>query len=54
MSFVGFFPADDPEYVALCIVDEPVGGKYGSTVAAPLVKEVFEGIIGSKNLKKRA
>ncbi len=54
MSFVGFFPADDPEYVALCVVDEPVGGKYGSTVAAPLVKEVFEGIIGCKNLKKRA
>ncbi|MBQ7643061.1 MAG: hypothetical protein IJS67_04075 [Clostridia bacterium] len=51
MSFVGFFPADNPKYLALCVVDEPVGGLYGSTVAAPLVKKIFEGIIGAKNLK---
>ena len=51
MSFVGFFPASSPKYLALCVVDEPVGGLYGSTVAAPLVKKIFEGIINSKNLK---
>ena len=50
MSFVGFFPANDPKYLALAVVDEPVGGQYGSTVAAPLVKKVFEGIIGCKNI----
>ena len=53
MSFIGFFPADEPKYVALCVVDEPVGGKYGSTVAAPLVKDVFEGIIQCKNIAIR-
>ena len=42
MSFIGFFPANDPKYMSLCVVDEPVGGLYGSTVAAPLVKDVFE------------
>ena len=52
MSFVGFFPADKPKYLALAIVDEPNGGQYGSTVAAPLVKKVFEGIIQSKNVKQ--
>ncbi len=52
MSFVGFFPADKPEYLALVIVDEPVGGQYGSTVAAPLVKEIFQGIINCKNIGK--
>lgn len=51
MSFVGFFPANNPKYLALAIVDEPNGGRYGSTVAAPLVKKVFEGIIESKNIK---
>lgn len=51
MSFVGFFPANNPKYLALAIVDEPDGGRYGSTVAAPLVKKVFEGIIETKNIK---
>ena len=52
MSFVGFFPANDPKYLALVTVDEPVGGQYGSTVAAPICKRIFEGIIEAKNLKR--
>jgi len=50
MSFVGFFPSDNPKYLALAIVDEPIGGQYGSTVAAPIVREIFENIINCKNL----
>lgn len=50
-SFVGYFPANDPKYLALVIIDEPVGQYYGSTVAAPYAKQVFEGIIKVKNLK---
>ena len=49
-SFVGYFPADNPKYLALVIIDEPVGQYYGSTVAAPYAKSVFEGIINLKNL----
>lgn len=49
-SFVGYFPADDPQYIALVIVDEPEGQYYGSTVAAPYAKEVFQGIIDIKGL----
>ena len=42
-SFVGFAPADDPEFVCLILVDEPkVGTIFGSTVAAPFVKQVLE------------
>ena len=52
MSFVGFFPANEPKYLALVIVDEPVGGQYGSTVAAPICKRIFEGIIEAKNIKR--
>ena len=50
-SFVGYFPADNPKYLALVIIDEPQGEYYGSTVAAPYAKQVFEGIIKVKDLK---
>ena len=50
-SFVGYFPSNSPKYLALVIIDEPVGEYYGSTVAAPYAREVFEGIIKIKNLK---
>jgi len=49
-SFVGYFPANKPQYLALVIVDEPKGQYYGSTVAAPYAKQVFEGIIDLKKL----
>ena len=50
-SFVGYFPANDPKYLALVIIDEPVGQYYGSTVAAPYAKQVFQGIIDLKGIK---
>ncbi len=41
-SFCAFTPANDPEYIMLVVVDEPLGGKYyGSMVAAPVVSAVF-------------
>ena len=49
-SFVGFFPADAPRYLALVIVDEPQGAYYGSVVAAPAAKALFEDIIAVKNI----
>lgn len=49
-SFVGFFPANAPKYLALVIVDEPKGAYYGSVVAAPCVGEIFQGIIDLKNI----
>ena len=42
-SFIGIAPIDDPEYVCLILVDEPkVSTIFGSTVAAPWVKQVLE------------
>lgn len=53
-SFVGFFPAEKPQYLTLVIVDEPQGAYYGSVVAAPCAKEIFEGIIALKNIPANA
>lgn len=50
-SFVGFFPSDAPRYLALIVVDEPMGTYYGSAVAAPVAKEIFEDIIKIKNIQ---
>lgn len=52
-SFVGFFPADQPKYLTLVTVDQPQGAYYGSVVAAPCAKEIFEGIISLKNIQPR-
>jgi len=50
-SFVGGFPADNPEYICLVVVDEPSSGAYyGSIVATPYAKKVFEGIIKYKQI----
>ncbi len=51
-SFVGFYPADDPKYLSLVIIDEPQGAYYGSVVAAPCAKKLFEGIIALTEQKK--
>ncbi len=50
-SFTGFFPSDDPRYLALVIIDEPQGTYYGSTVAAPVARQIFEDIIKLKNIQ---
>ncbi len=44
-SFIGFAPADDPQVIAICIVDEPEGVYYGGTVSAPVIKVLFENIL---------
>ena len=51
-SFVGAYPADNPKYVVLVIADEPSAGNYfGSVVATPYAKLIFEGIINYKGDK---
>ena len=44
-SFIGFAPADDPQVIAIAIVNRPQGSYYGSVVAAPIVRQLFENIL---------
>jgi len=48
-SFVGYFPADNPLYSAIVVIENPKGYyQYGSNVAAPVFKEVADKIFASK------
>ena len=44
-SFLGFAPADDPQIMALVIINNPQGVYYGGQIAAPVVKQLFENIL---------
>jgi hypothetical protein len=44
-SFVGFAPADNPEFVMTVVLDDPRPLYYGGTVAAPVFKEVMETLL---------
>ena len=47
-SFVGFFPADDPQVTVLVSVDEPPAGtidRFGGTAAAPVFAELAPTLI---------
>ncbi len=41
-TFVGMFPADDPEVVLLVLMHHPKNGRYGGTVSAPVVARTAE------------
>lgn len=42
-TFVGYFPADDPQYSCIAIINNPTKGYYyGSSVAAPVFKEISD------------
>ena len=44
-SFIGFAPADNPQVIAMCLIDEPQGVYYGGTIAAPVIRQLFENIL---------
>jgi len=44
-SFVGFAPADDPQILGICIIRNPQGVYYGGTIAAPVIKGLYENIL---------
>lgn len=44
-SFLGFAPADNPQVLAICIIHNPQGVYYGGTIAAPVIRQLFENIL---------
>lgn len=53
-SFIGTYPADNPEYLVFVMVDEPgAGAYYGSIVAAPYGKIIFTELFDYLNEEKQ-
>lgn len=44
-SFLGFAPADNPQVLALIIINNPQGVYYGGTIAAPVCRDLFSNIL---------
>ena len=53
-SFLGFAPADDPVILGVCIIYNPQGIYYGGTIAAPVMKTIFENVLPYLGIDKTA
>ncbi len=46
-SFAGYFPANDPKYSIIIVINRPTNGEiFGGVVAAPIAKEIGEKVSG--------
>ena len=50
-SFIGFFPADNPELCISVVMDEPKQGYYGGQIAAPVFKQIAEAAANYLNIR---
>lgn len=53
-SFLGFAPADDPQVLALIIINNPQGVYYGGTIAAPVCRDLFSNILPYLGIEQAA
>ena len=51
-SFIGFAPANNPQVLAMAVIYNPQGVYYGGTIAAPVVRNVFENILPYLGIEK--
>lgn len=51
-SFLGFVPAEDPQLLGLCIINNPQGIYYGGTICAPVMRGIFENILPYLGIEK--
>ena len=51
-SFIGFVPAEDPKVLAMCVIHNPQGIYYGGTIAAPVIRGIFENILPYLGIEK--
>lgn len=51
-SFVGFAPAEDPQVLGMVIIHDPKGVYYGGTIAAPVLRDIFDNVLPYLGIEK--
>ena len=51
-SFIGFAPADDPQILGIVIIHDPKGVYYGGTIAAPVLRDIYDNILPYLGIEK--
>ncbi len=51
-SFLGFTPAENPTVLGLLVINNPQGVYYGGTIAAPVMKDIFENVLPYLGIEK--
>lgn len=52
-SFLGFAPADDPQILGMVIIHAPQGVYYGGTIAAPVLKSIYDNVLPYLGIEKK-
>ena len=52
-SFIGFAPAENPKNLGMCVIYDPKGIYYGGTIAAPVVREIFDDVLPYLGIEKQ-
>ena len=51
-SFIGFAPADDPRILGIVIIHDPQGVYYGGTIAAPVLRDIYDNVLPYLGIEK--
>ena len=52
-SFLGFAPADDPQILGIVIIHDPQGVYYGGTIAAPVLRDIYDNVLPYLGIEKK-
>lgn len=52
-SFLGFAPADDPQILGMVIIHDPQGVYYGGTIAAPVLRNIYDNVLPYLGIEKK-
>ena len=52
-SFIGFAPADDPQILGMVIIHDPQGVYYGGTIAAPVLRDIYDNVLPYLGIEKK-